>query len=144
MRLILLFLLFSVSVHAQEFNFSVKINTQKLQTVDPKVFLTLEQSIYEFLNTTRWTENNYQPYERIKGNFLLTIQEELSTTSFKAELAIQATRPVFAAGTYATTLINHIDKDFVFSYEQFQPIQYSKNTYVDNVNGKSPMAHIFI
>ena len=93
MRLILLFLLFSVSVHAQEFNFSVKINTQKLQTVDPKVFLTLEQSINEFLNTTRWTENNYQPYERIKGNFLLTIQEELSTTSFKAELAIQATRP---------------------------------------------------
>ena len=71
MRLILLFLLFSVSVHAQEFNFSVKINTQKLQTVDPKVFLTLEQSINEFLNTTRWTENNYQPYERIKGNFLL-------------------------------------------------------------------------
>ena len=51
MRLILLFLLFSVSVHAQEFNFSVKINTQKLQTVDPKVFLTLEQSINEFLNT---------------------------------------------------------------------------------------------
>lgn len=134
MRLLLLLILFSVSVHAQEFNFSVKINTQKLQTVDPKVFVTLEQSINEFLNTTRWTESSYQPFERIKGNFLLTIQEELSTTSFKAELAIQATRPVFGAGTYATTLFNHIDKDFTFSYEQFQPIQYSKNSFVDNLS----------
>jgi len=135
MRIAIGILLLASTLRAQELNFTVKINTQKLQTVDPKVFLTLEQSIAEFLNTTRWTDGNYQLFERIRGNLLLTIQEELSTTSFKAELAIQASRPVFGAGTYATPLINHIDKDFVFSYEQFQPIRFSKNSFVDNLSG---------
>jgi hypothetical protein len=41
-----LFLLVSSgSLNAQELLFSVKINTQRLQTVDPKVFETLEKTI---------------------------------------------------------------------------------------------------
>lgn len=119
---------------AQELNFTVKINTQKLQTVDPRVFETLEQTMVEFLNSTKWTEDVFELPERITGNILLTIQEELSATSFKADLAIQTTRPVFGTGTYETPLFNHIDRDISFTYEQFQPLQFSRNAYNDNLS----------
>ena len=70
---------------AQELNVTVKINIQKLQTVDPKVFETLEQTVNEFLNSQKWTDDIFEPEERVNCNFLLTIQEELSPTSFKAD-----------------------------------------------------------
>lgn len=125
-------LLFS-SLYGQELNFTVKINTQKLQTVDPKVFETLESTMREFLNSTKWTDDVFEPEEQINCNIQLTIQEERSATSFKADLAISASRPVFGS-SYETALLNHIDKDVTFVYEQFQPLQYSRNAYNDNLS----------
>ena len=118
---------------AQEFNFNVKINTQKLQTVDAKVFVTLESTIKEFLNSQKWTQELFEPEERINCNMVITIQEELSPTSFKADLNISASRPVFNS-VYESVLFTHLDKDLTFVYEQFQPIQYSNNTFNDNLS----------
>ena len=118
---------------AQELNTTVKINTQKLLTVDAKVFGTLEQSIREFMNNQKWTDDVYERDERIDCNMLLTIQEELSPTSFKAELAIQVSRPVYGSN-YKTVIFNQIDRDITFTYEQFQPIVYSRNSYNDNLS----------
>lgn len=118
---------------AQELNFAVKINIQKLQTVDPGVFQTLEASMNEFLNNQKWTSDIFEPEERINCNLQLTIQEELSPTSFKAEIAIQAARAVYNS-SYESTLLNHIDKDVTFVYEQYQPLIFSRNTYNDNLS----------
>ncbi len=131
--LFLFFVLATVGVQAQELTFSVKINTLKLQTVDPKVFATLEQAVAEFLNNQKWTEDVFETKERINCNLVLTIQEELSPTSFKADLAIQASRPVYGS-TYETRMLNHLDKEVTFSYEQFQPLIYSKNVFNDNLS----------
>lgn len=120
-------------VQAQELNATVRVNTQKLQTVDPRVFETLEQTLVEFLNSQKWTNDIFELEERINCNVLLTIQEERSPTSFKADLAIQASRPVFGT-TYETALLNHIDKDVTFTYEQFQPLQFSQNNFNDNLS----------
>jgi len=126
-------LMLGISVFGQELNFSIRVNTQKLQTVDPKVFSTLEQSLTEFFNNQNWTDDDYEPEERINGNITLTIQEELSSSSFKADLAIQTSRPVYGS-TYETPLFNHLDKDVTFSYEQYQPVQYSRNSFNDNLS----------
>lgn len=125
--------LVSLAGHSQELNCVVKVNTQKLQTVDPRVFQTLEQAVRDFMNSTKWTEDFFQTNERIDCNILLTIQEELSPTSFKADLAIQASRPVFNS-TYETALINYIDKDITFEYEQYQPLLFSRNRFNDNLS----------
>jgi hypothetical protein len=71
--------------------------------------------------------------EKINCNLLLTIQEEVSETGFKAELAIQSSRPVFNSN-YETPLLNYIDKEVSFSYQQFQPLQFSRNTFNDNLS----------
>lgn len=127
-----LLITFQIS-QAQELNTTVKINVQKLQTVDPKVFQTLEQSLREFMNSQKWTEDYYETTERINCNILLTIQEETSPTSFKAELAIQASRPIYNSSE-ETVLFNHIDRDITFIYEQYQPLIFSRNSFNDNLS----------
>lgn len=118
---------------AQELQVSVRINTQKLQQADPKIFETLSSAIEEFMNNQKWTDDVFEPEERIKANILLTIQEELSQVTFKADIAVQASRPVFNSD-YETPLLNYIDKGVVFSYEPYQPIQFSKNRFNDNLS----------
>jgi len=120
-------------LQAQEMNFTVRINYQKRQIVDPKVYQALETSIRDFLNAQRWTEDLFQPEERINCNLLLTIQEEISQTRFKADLAISATRPIYGSD-YESTLINHLDKQVIFDYEQYMPIIYTENTYTNNLS----------
>ncbi len=132
-----LLIFFVLGIHhvlfSQELNFSVSINTQKLQTVEPQVFETLENTILEFLNNQQWTEDNFENHERIEGNVLLTIQEELSPTSFKATLAIQSSRPIYGSDAN-TVLINHIDNEVTFEYQQFDPIEFSVNSFNGNLS----------
>ena len=118
---------------AQELNFNVKINTQKLQTVDPQVFSTLENTLKEFLNNQKWTTDAYENHERIEGNILLTIQEELSPTSFKATMAIQSSRPIYGVDA-KSLIINHIDNEVTFEYQEYDPIQFSVNSFNSNLS----------
>lgn len=132
--MLVLFLLGNLySLSGQELNFNVRINYEKRQIVDPKVYQALENSIRDFLNSQRWTEDLFETEERINCNLLLTIQEEVSQTRFNAEIALSATRPVYGSD-YETALINHIDKQVTFDYEQYLPIIYTENTYVNNLS----------
>jgi hypothetical protein len=128
-----LLILSSLPTFAQELNFNVRVNTQKLQTVDPKVFETLEQSIRDFMNNTQWTDENFAQEERIECNLILTIQEETSPTTFKADIAIQSSRPIYNSSEQ-TIILNHIDQDLEFAYQQFQPLEFSRNTFNDNLS----------
>ena len=99
---------------------------------DPKVFSSLETAIKELINNTKWTDDIYEQNERITGSIQLTIKSEVSTTGFSGELAIQASRPVYGTD-YTTPIFTHLDRDVQFSYEQFQPLQFVKNSFSDNL-----------
>lgn len=117
---------------AQELNVNVTVNTPKLQTADPALFESLETAINEFYANMKWTEDNYETEERINVNINITISEEKSVRDFGGEMTIQATRPVFGS-EYEAVILNHVDKDFNFTYEQFQPVQYTSNSFNDNL-----------
>lgn len=127
-------------VQAQELNFTTKVNIQRLLTADPAVFNGLEQALREFVNSGKWTEDDFRQEERIKGNILLTITGEATDDSqrpipnvYTAELAIQASRPIYGSSN-ETTLFNYIDREVTFKYEQFQPLQFSKSVFNDNLS----------
>jgi len=84
---------------AQEMNFQVKVNVPKIQTVDPAVFEDMQQQIEEFLNTRKWTDQVYEPSERINGNIQINITEELSPTEFSGSIQIQASRPIYGSSS---------------------------------------------
>ncbi|NJK84523.1 MAG: DUF4835 family protein, partial [Saprospiraceae bacterium] len=107
-------------------------NTPKLQTADPRVFQSLQTAVQEFLNNTKWTQDVYEPEERIKGNMIITINKEESATRFTAEVAIQAVRPIYGTMN-ETPLVTIQDKNVWFDYEQFQPLIFTQNSFNDNL-----------
>jgi len=126
-------LIFSLAtLYAQELRVEVTINSPKSQTVDPQVYNTLELGLEEFLNNTKWTNDTYQENERIEINMQINITEEISATSFSAEMFIQAIRPVFGS-RQNTALLEHADKDFIFNYTEFQPLEFSENAFTSNL-----------
>ena len=128
------FLLLASSMTAQEFNFTVKVATNPSQgrIADPKVFTSLETALKELINNTKWTDDVFEQNERLTGSIQLTIKNEISTTAFSGELAIQASRPVYGTD-FTTPIFTHLDRTVQFSYEQFQPLQFAKNSFGDNL-----------
>jgi len=123
----------SVQVQAQELNVNVTMNTPKLQTADPKVFETLKQTIEEFMNNQKWTSDEFEQEERIKLDIIMTITTEIDANTFGAELLLQSTRPVYGS-TYETPVFKHLDKAVTFSYQQYQPLEYSQTTYINELS----------
>jgi len=128
---LLILFIFSSSLFAQELKIDVKVNAPKLKLADPRVFQTMQRSVSEFLNNTKWTNDDFETHERIEGSLLITITEEFSPSSFVAEIAIQGIRPVFNSN-YTTLLFNRVDRDFRIEYEEMQSIEVSKGVYIDD------------
>ncbi|HKZ65000.1 MAG TPA: DUF4835 family protein [Chitinophagaceae bacterium] len=108
-----------------------KISTQ----VNRNVFQTLQTSLTNFINNRKWTTDAFQANEKIQCNFLLNIEQELGNNMYKAKLTVQAARPVHST-TYDSPIINFMDDDVVFRYQEFQPIEFNEN----RVQGNDPVA----
>ncbi len=129
----LLLLLCAGGIFAQgELNATVRVSTPTIQKNDRRVFDQMEVALRDFLNNTKWTQEIFEQDERIECNFIFTIKTEQDNNVFEAELAVQATRPVFGSG-YKTALISHLDKDVIFTYDQNQPIEFLRDA-TDNQN----------
>ncbi len=122
----------SVNLFAQELNCSVTVNAEKVTQTDPKIFKTLETSIFEFMSTRKWTDDVFKAEERIDCQILITITEELSSDKFKAQTSIVSRRPVYGSD-YNSTLLNFADKDFEFQYAEYQPLDYNENQFTNNL-----------
>ena len=137
-KLLVLFLtafLFCGNVVAQELQAKIAVNASRVSSqVDKKVFQTLQNALNNFLNTRKWTKENFQPNEKIVCNFLLNISEATTDNIYKASLTIQAARPIYNSG-YDSPLVNFIDEAFSFRYVEYQPIEFNEN----RVSGSDPM-----
>jgi len=131
--LILACMIQTLWISAQELNAVVTVSVPKLQEADPNVFKTLERDLQEFLNQERWTQDEYKPHERIDVNFQVNITTEMGSNTYKADIAIKAIRPVYGS-EYKTVLINHVDRDIVFAYQEFQPIENGTEFFKDNLS----------
>ncbi|MEL6667342.1 MAG: DUF4835 family protein [Bacteroidota bacterium] len=132
---LLLLLIVAAGLRAQDegpFDLSLSLNTQQVTTIDPKIFETLERDLILMLNSYDWTSDRFEPEERIRCNFVMTILEGDTPNNFTADLAVQATRPVYGTGEQ-TLVFNYLDKKFNFYYEQFQAVQLSENTFTGNL-----------
>lgn len=125
----------SLLADAQELQSRLTVITSKVSTqVDKKIFQTLQTALTNFLNTRRWTNDAFQPSERIQCNFLLTIDQDLGNNVFKGKLTVQAARPVYNTN-YDSPLLNFIDDNVVFKYVEFQPVEFNEN----RVQGNDPL-----
>ena len=122
---------------SQELRARLTINVNKDEvptTVDRKIFQTLQAGLTNFINNRKWTNDVFQPTERIQCNFLLSINGVVGTNEYRASLTVQAARPAYNS-TYQCPLINYIDENIVFRYVEFQPIEFNEN----RVQGNDPL-----
>lgn len=131
------------SAYAQELNCKVDVAYDRVQNVDPKVFQTLKRSLNEFINNRKWTNDNFRPSEKIDCNFLLNITEKApGDNTYKATLNIQSSRPVYNSG-YNTPLVNFVDREVVFRFDESQTFQYDDNRVTGNDVLSSNLTAIF-
>ena len=131
-------LLISISsiIRAQEIQARLSVITSKISTqIDKKVFQTLQTSLTNFINNRRWTNDAFQPSEKIQCNFLLNLEEDRGNNVFKGKLTVQAARPIYNT-TYDSPIINFLDDNIVFRYQEFQPIEFNEN----RIQGNDPIA----
>ena len=128
-NLVVLFIFFLLchAAGSQELQAKVTVMAGKVSTqVDRKIFQTLQTSLTNFLNNRKWTNDSYQPQEKIKCNFLINIEESVGNNIFKGTLTVQAARPVYNTA-YESPLVNFQDASLQFKYIEFQPIEFNEN-----------------
>ena len=131
-RILFILFCFTLSITgAQEFNARVVVSAEQTGNPNLQVFKTLERSLTEFINNTKWTDVDYRTEERINCSFFINILG-LNNDSFTANIQVQASRPIFGSG-YTTTILNVNDKQFNFNYLEFQPLNYNPNNFESNL-----------
>ena len=130
--LVLFLLLAAPAVFAQEFNCKVQINTQQVQGFDRSVVSNLKTAMTEFLNNRKWSSYHFAPEERIECTLLFTVSQIVSNEEFKGTFSLIMQRPVYKTD-YRSPLINLIDKNIHFKYQPSQAMNFSENTFSDNL-----------
>ncbi len=131
--LLFLLVLFSMSLHSQELDCRINVNHSKIQgTTNNKLFQTLRQDLYEFINNTNWTKHVYSKNERIECNIFITLEEQLSSDEFRGKIQISASRPIYGT-SYMSPILNHLDNKFQFKYVEGDPFEFNPNSFTNNI-----------
>ena len=127
-------ILFFFSVHlsvAQELNAQVIVNSDLVNQTNQQIFQTLERSLNEFLNTQVWTNQEFLNQERITCSFVFNLSN-YNNDQFEATLQVQSQRPVFDTN-YDSPILNFLDRDIVFTYQEFQPLFFNQSSFESNL-----------
>jgi len=127
----LLFCSAALFTTAQELNCKVTVNSDKIGQTNQQVFKTLERSLNDFVNKTKWTSKRYTNSEKISANMLINISQ-FDSGNFQASIQVQVSRPVYNS-TYLTPVFFHKDNDFSFQYIEFQPLVFNPNNFESNL-----------
>ena len=127
----LFFLCLLGRTNAQELNAQVIVNADLVNQTNQQVFKTLERSLNEFINTQVWTDEAYLNQERITCSFVFNLTG-YNNGQFEANLQVQSQRPVFDTN-YDSPILNFLDKDIVFSYQEFEPLFFNQSSFESNL-----------
>lgn len=132
-RIVICLLLAStVRIYAQELKCSVTINATQIQTSDRGIFKDMKTSIEQFMNSRKWTNDEFRSHEKIDCNFLITITKMPSIGSFTASVQVRSARPIFNTN-YSSLMFNFADRDWEFEYIESLPLEYNDNTFTTNL-----------
>lgn len=132
--LVLLFSSFLV-IHAQELNCEVSIVTNaklEVTTNDKEILDELKEVMQNFMNDTKWTNDNFKVEERINCNLQFQVSSIPSPGVYEGKMQVQSTRPVFNT-SYNTVLFNHMDENVTISYSKNTVVSYAPNQFRDNL-----------
>ena len=116
---------------SQELNAQVIVNSDLVNQTNQQIFKTLERSLKEFINTQVWTDEVFLNQEKITCSFVFNLSA-YSNDQFEATLQVQSERPVYQTN-YDSPVLNFLDKDITFSYQEFQPLFFNESSFESNL-----------
>jgi hypothetical protein len=120
-------------VAAQELNCTITVNSDQVGQTNQQIFITLERSLNDFVNKTKWTDRTYKENERINARIFITISK-YESDRFEANIQLQSSRPVFNT-SYESPILNYRDNAFNFQYQEFEPLVFNPNNFDSNLVG---------
>jgi len=128
-ELIFLILVFLVnSIVAQELNCVVSVNARQLEGSERTMFENMQKAIFQLVNGTKWTNDEFKVEERIDCSILINLEERTGANEYRGNIQVQASRPIFNT-SYKSPIFNVRDEDFTFLYNQFEPLLYNEGNY---------------
>ncbi len=133
LALYIFILLIGASLRAQEINCIVTINVgPRVQTTDRAVFTDMKNAFQQFLNTRKWTNENYLVHEKINCSILININDMPAIGVFNASVQVQAARPVYNTN-YNSLIFNFADREWDFQYLETIPLEFNDNNFTSNI-----------
>ncbi|MFO7825783.1 MAG: DUF4835 family protein [Cyclobacterium sp.] len=117
---------------SQQLDFTVTINSERARTQDQDVFDQMKTAFEQFLNNRSWTDDEFRPEERIKGNLLVTINDMPRVGLFSATVQIQTVRPIYGSN-YESLMLNFADRNWTFEYVDSQPLEFNQYSFLNNI-----------
>ncbi|GAB1462844.1 type IX secretion system protein PorD [Pedobacter sp.] len=130
---LLLLTLACFAVNAQELNTRVQILAPTVNNANKRNLDVLQNTIRDFMNNNKWTTETYLPQEKIDCNLVINITAWDGNAAYTAEAQIQSSRPVYGS-SYTATLLNMADKDFSFSFNEGQSLDFSDQNFISNLS----------
>jgi len=120
---------------AQELNCTVTIDASQLNTAqiaERQIFADMKNAITQFMNTRKWTNDQFTPAERINCNIVFTLLQSPGIGVFVGTAQVQSSRPVYGTG-YESVVLSFVDRELQFNYVQSQPMDFNENTFSSNL-----------
>ncbi|PSL20791.1 type IX secretion system protein PorD [Dyadobacter jiangsuensis] len=121
--------------YAQEFQFTVNLNYEQLvaqQKTDPQSMNQLQTYMNDFLNNTRWTNDQFAKEEKIKCKLNVNLTRSLAQGNYEGNAQLIVSRPVYGS-TYETVLFTYVDKNFTFTYLPSTQLYFNENSYTEEL-----------
>ena len=121
----------SLPAAGQEFNAQVQVLSPAIQTTNRQIFKTLETTLIQMINTTKWSDETYLINERITCSFVINITSA-NGNDFSGTIQVQYSRPVYGTG-YLSPVLNYMDNDVSFRYAEFEPLEFVVGRNTNNL-----------
>ena len=124
-------IVFGFNSIAQELNCRIQINSQRIKNTNRQMFTNMRTSLYEFMNTKRWTNDVFSNEERIDCNIIISLNEKVGDV-YKGSITVKSTRTIYRA-SYNSPILNIVDNDFRFEYIENQPLEFNEHQHTSNL-----------
>ncbi len=118
---------------AQEVKATVQVIGNRLQTTNKQILTSLQNSIQQFINTRKWTEDNFESREKIEISIFVEVVNIQNTNDFTATMQVQSIRPVFNS-SYKSTIFSFNDEEVYFTYKEFENLMYQENQNLSDLS----------
>ncbi|MFT5883920.1 MAG: hypothetical protein ACI9IP_000370 [Arcticibacterium sp.] len=139
-RKTLFFLCIGFTSFGQELNARVEMNYQQMKSsinYAPNLFEDMQSQIEQFMNNTRWSNDDFEQEEKINCSLIVTLTQSTTQNVFVGTAQFQVTRPVFGTD-YESVTLQYVDREFSFSYQPTErQMVFNEQSFTSNITALS-------